>query len=105
MLLRSKTPLKPIFIVLVIAVLLSVVPTTVFAQSDQQQQTCPDGSHPDENGNCPSEQQQPSVHDQICNALQVRNIATLGSLLLALHLITLGASSAAMLAAAGIYCA
>ncbi|MGA9149829.1 MAG: hypothetical protein WBZ36_04550 [Candidatus Nitrosopolaris sp.] len=74
-----------ILIVPVIVLLLGMVPTTAFAQNeDQQQQTCPDGSQPDENGNCPSEQ--PSIHDQICNALQVNNIATLATLLIALHL-------------------
>jgi hypothetical protein len=100
--------MKLIFTVPVIAVLLGAIPTTVFAQSEdqQQQQTCPDGSQPDENGNCPSEQQQqPSIHDQICNALQVRNITILVPLLVALHLITIGASTAAILAAAAAYCA
>ena len=51
-----------ILIVPVIVLLLGMVPTTAFAQNeDQQQQTCSDGSQPDENGNCPSEQ--PSIHE------------------------------------------
>jgi hypothetical protein len=83
------------------------------SNNQQQQQTCPDGSQPDSNGNCPSQQQpqqqqpqqQHSTKDQICNALQVRNIAILAPLLVALHLITLGASTLTILGAAGAYCA
>jgi hypothetical protein len=108
--LRSNlTAMNPIFVVVpIMAILLTAGPTTtVFAQSDdqQQQQTCPDGSQPDENGNCPNEQQQqPSIHDEICNALQGNNIITLAGLLIALHLLTVGASTATILAVAGAYC-
>jgi hypothetical protein len=94
-----------ILIVPVIVLLLGIVPTTAFAQNEdqQQEQRCPDGSQPDENGNCPTEQQ-PSMHDQICDALQVNNIAALAGLLIALHLLTLGASTATILAVASAYC-
>jgi hypothetical protein len=68
-------------IVPVIVLLLSIVPTTVFAQG-----------------------QQPSIHDQICKALQVRNVAILGPLLATLHLITPGASTPTILHVAAAYC-
>jgi hypothetical protein len=109
-LLRSTTinsSLKSIFIVPVIAVLLGAVPTTVYAQNDdqQQQQTCSDGSQPDENGNCPNDQQsQPSLVDQICNAYNNGEVALLAALLAPLHIAT-GGTTALILAAGEAYCA
>jgi hypothetical protein len=85
----NSSLLKPIFIVPVIAVLLGAIPTTVFAQSDdqQQQQTCSDGSQPDDNGNCPS------LHDQLCNAYHSDAVQALIILLPLAHLLTAGTSA------------
>jgi hypothetical protein len=81
------------------------------SSGSNNQQTCPDGSQPDSNGNCPnqsqSQQQQPQQTDtrtQICNALHVKDIGILAPLLVALHLIILGASTVAILGAAAAYC-
>ncbi len=79
------------------------------SSSSSSQSTCPDGSQPDSNGNCPNNsQQQPpqqqSTKDKICSALHVKDIGILAPLLVALHLITLGASTVAILGAAAAYC-
>ena len=104
----SATPIKSIFIMVpMMAILLIATPaTTVFAQSEeqQQQQTCPDGSQPDENGICPSEQQeQPSIHDQICNAYHNDAVQALALLLPLAHIIS-GGTTTAIMAAAALYC-
>ena len=90
---------KTISVMIAMISVLSIASIGILQNTHAQEQTCPDGSQPDDNGNC-----QPSIHDQICNALQVQNIAILVPLLVALHLITLGASSAAVLAAVAAYC-
>jgi hypothetical protein len=124
-----------IVVVPVIAVLLGVIPATIFAQSDnsQQQQTCSDGSQPDSNGNCPTQQQQqqtcsdgstpdsngncptqqsqnqlqqPNLVDKICHAVNSNSVSVILSLapLVGLHIAT-GGTSAAIIALAAAYCA
>jgi hypothetical protein len=93
--------MNPFFMVMsIIAILLMAgLITPVFAQNDdqQQQQTCPDGSQPDENGNCPS------LHDQICNAYHSDAVQLLTILLPLAHIMT-GGTTTAIMAAAALYC-
>jgi hypothetical protein len=55
-----------ILVVLATGIFGSAALTTAYAQRDNspQQQTCPDGSQPDPNGNCPNQLQQPGINNQ-----------------------------------------
>jgi hypothetical protein len=106
-----------LLIVPVIGVLLGAIPiTTIFAQT-----TCSDGSQPHSNRNCPSQQQQQlqqqqlqqqqqrqqpgqSITDRICSALHAKDVDVLALLLAESHVITVGASTAAILSIAATYC-
>jgi hypothetical protein len=73
-------------------------------------QTCPDGSQPDSNGNCPSTNSQPqfssttSLGDKVCRLVNSGQADALGTLLGPLHLLS-GGSTVAILAAGHLYCA